>query len=505
MLRAAQIAMLMILIHRDEFICFGFKSTKVISPSLRLWQRRRMSPRTSTIQSSLSSWSSSPSTTPTTLFYYQQDKEHQRLQSRARRRRLNRPLSSILPLQPQMLQQTMMTCRSSTSSILLASSSSSSSSSGGVDQDEEQDQQVDERTTATSANNDLLLSIRQTRQLQQYGILFGLGLVTVSSILLCVINHMVDFMTLLVSIPITVVVGILFGTILLIKNSNLRIQSVGAESGGGGGVVVDGNVRRQQQDNAIARKNTFETILLVDGINNRLHQQSRQQPIDDSCFEIKTSNIPNAGLGLFALHDIPDGTYMMNYEGEMLTEAQYFSNDKYPNGDSKYVAEIPCVGVNTVVGVNGLVEFLLYTFWFTMINLVNDGSQDTYNEPIYIDAINPMKSNLARYMNSLPLHVEDKEDGGNNIARNRSSSNYHAAEATGAANVIWKKQRVIHVKFNNVSRDNYNGKIQEESPVVTVSIDGYMRFYTCQDIQKGDELCYDYGSQYWDAYNDQQE
>ena len=70
-------------------------------------------------------------------------------------------------------------------------------------------------------------------------------------------------------------------------------------------------------------------------------------------------------------------------------------------------------------------------------------------DPIYIDGADPSKSGLARYMNSLP-----KEDIGNNVS--------------------WRKQR-------------YGPQA------------GRMHFYTTKQVNEGDELCFEYGSNYWDA------
>lgn len=105
-------------------------------------------------------------------------------------------------------------------------------------------------------------------------------------------------------------------------------------------------------------------------------------PLADSNFEVKESTIKNAGKGLFSNSYISKDTYILEYEGEVLTEMEYFY--RYPNGDGRYVAE------------------------------VKQGFINPYS--IYIDGVDESKSGLARYMNS-----KSQEDGG--------------------ANVYWKKQR----------------------------------------------------------------
>ena len=141
-----------------------------------------------------------------------------------------------------------------------------------------------------------------------------------------------------------------------------------------------------------------------------------QNPLPSSSFQVAESTIPNAGMGLFAGTNIAKSTYLFDYEGEILTEDEYF--DKYPNGDGRYVAQVN-TGIWSLLGIA---------------------------EPLYIDAMDPKLSNLARFMNS----------SGNN------------------ANVYWKKQA-----FGTQA--------------------GTMHFYTIRDIQKGEELLFDYGDNYWEA------
>jgi len=71
-------------------------------------------------------------------------------------------------------------------------------------------------------------------------------------------------------------------------------------------------------------------------------------------------------------------------------------------------------------------------------------------DEMYIDGAFPELSNVARWMNHAP-----------------------AAQA----NVEWRKQRLGPRKA--------------------------MHFYACRPIERGDELCFDYGSEYWEALGEQ--
>jgi len=71
------------------------------------------------------------------------------------------------------------------------------------------------------------------------------------------------------------------------------------------------------------------------------------------------------GLGLFAKCEIPEGMTIGTYEGELLTAKQYMR--RYPTGDS------------------------IYTFQ------LNDRAQR--RDLLYLDARDPSKSNLTRYIN----------------------------------------------------------------------------------------------------------
>jgi hypothetical protein len=153
-------------------------------------------------------------------------------------------------------------------------------------------------------------------------------------------------------------------------------------------------------------------------IANTLSYNESSVPQPDSFFEVRKSEIANAGNGLFCKQQISEGTFIMKYGGEVLSETEYFR--RYPDGQGKYVAAIP--------------ECLPLPYCGKL------------SEPTFIDGCDASKSNFARYMNS-----KTKGEG---------------------ANVAWKKQRFGVRNMN---------------------------FYTTRDVEAGEELCFDYGANYWDA------
>jgi len=181
----------------------------------------------------------------------------------------------------------------------------------------------------------------------------------------------------------------------------------------------------------------ISSVLII--IIGKIYTESYNEycsPMPDSCFCVKESTINNAGLGLFATTFFEEGTYLMKYEGEIFSnEDQYF--DRYPNGDGKYVAEI---------------------------------QRALFQSPVYIDGVDPSKSNLARYMNSAMSHHPQKLSSTDN-----DDGNINTAAASKTANVIWKKQRY--------------GKQA-----------GSMYFYTLRNILDGEELLFDYGADYWNVF-----
>jgi hypothetical protein len=167
-------------------------------------------------------------------------------------------------------------------------------------------------------------------------------------------------------------------------------------------------------------------------VNTQRHNEE-SEPLQDSCFEVRESTIRDAGMGLFAAEAIAPNKYLFAYEGERLDEDAYFS--RYPDGQGRYVAvideQLPILPLASLVKED---ESALKN---TLRRL---------SEPTYIDAIDPDRSNLARYMNSNSINP----------------------------NVVWTKQR-----FGRQA--------------------GTMHFYTIDKVEVGNELFFDYGANYWDA------
>lgn len=65
-----------------------------------------------------------------------------------------------------------------------------------------------------------------------------------------------------------------------------------------------------------------------------LSNQESQPPCPASHFEVAPS--PGKGSGLFATCAIEPGTYLFDYEGEILDEDAFFA--RYPNADGRYIA-----------------------------------------------------------------------------------------------------------------------------------------------------------------------
>mmetsp|Transcript_27545 Transcript_27545/g.34086 ORF Transcript_27545/g.34086 Transcript_27545/m.34086 type:complete len:276 (+) Transcript_27545:194-1021(+) len=107
-------------------------------------------------------------------------------------------------------------------------------------------------------------------------------------------------------------------------------------------------------------------------IANTLSHNEFRSPLPNSSFEVRTSLISNAGKGLYTVEKITRGSFIMDYEGEILNEEEYFA--RHPDGQGRYVAVIPEMIPLPILG--------------------------RLSEPTYIDAEKVDKSGLARYINS---------------------------------------------------------------------------------------------------------
>lgn len=129
------------------------------------------------------------------------------------------------------------------------------------------------------------------------------------------------------------------------------------------------------------------------------------------------------GLGLFALCPLTKGTYLFDFEGEVLSEKEL--HDRYDQGGAVLVTTDY---VSKLTGPWGV------------------------EDPIYVDARDPTRSNLARYMN-------------------------HAPRGSPSCNVEHRRQRW-----------------SLGQPTATKG--RAIRFFLSRDVEEGEELSCDYGDRY---------
>jgi len=146
----------------------------------------------------------------------------------------------------------------------------------------------------------------------------------------------------------------------------------------------------------------------------------------------------NKGLGLFADRYLPVGMRVGQYAGEILTHREIVK--RYPKGDSEYVFQVT-------------------------------GDDLQRRELLYIDARDPEKSNLTRYINcdrnSPNLVVEV-------IKLNNIICTTEFEQTTTGINSMKKRQAIKH-------------RMQKQYCVVFVAL---------RDIFPGEELTFDYGDKY---------
>ena len=70
----------------------------------------------------------------------------------------------------------------------------------------------------------------------------------------------------------------------------------------------------------------FAVTIITAGTITESYNEYRS-PLPESSFLVQESTISNAGMGLFATSFIPENTYLFDYEGEIITEDEYF--DRY--------------------------------------------------------------------------------------------------------------------------------------------------------------------------------
>lgn len=140
------------------------------------------------------------------------------------------------------------------------------------------------------------------------------------------------------------------------------------------------------------------------------------------------------GLGLFSCRNLPSGTIIGEYIGELLTYREILK--RYPKGNSEYVFQV-----------------------------TDDDTQR--RELLYIDARDPEQSNLTRYINcdrmnpNLVVNVEKREQ-----------------QRGGDTNLL-------------------SGKVTVKASTKKKNLSRYcVVFSTLRDIAAGEELTFDYGEKY---------
>jgi transposase InsO family protein len=129
------------------------------------------------------------------------------------------------------------------------------------------------------------------------------------------------------------------------------------------------SVRRRKRG-----KLTLDTVNV--GRLHRFHRRSRVYSVGGlplgvpPGLVVDQSTIPGAGWGVISQREWPADHKLGTYEGEVLTEAQFA--DRYPDGTATYVVALQPVG----------------------------------GEQRYVDAVNPLTSNWARFMNAPGAHEE---------------------------------------------------------------------------------------------------
>jgi len=161
-----------------------------------------------------------------------------------------------------------------------------------------------------------------------------------------------------------------------------------------------------QQDPVLA---TLPAVLLFLATAFRALPSPAKTPALVLGVDLEVRPSPGRGLGLFALKAVPKGTFVTDYIGEELTESDFVK--RYDgSGVADYGAEL-------------------------------EGVLPWFQAPSYIDALDPKKSNAARFMN--------------------------------------------HSRTGNLK------KVKQRFPKRK------LRLYANRDIQPNDELTWDYGRDYW--------
>ena len=160
-------------------------------------------------------------------------------------------------------------------------------------------------------------------------------------------------------------------------------------------------------------------------------------PLPDSSFAIREAG-EGRGLGLFTTVPIEESTFLFDYVGLVLPAQEYAER------------------------FSGLSEYIL---------AIDNASGYTF----IIDAQDPEVSNLARYMNHAKMGLPSLPRLG--------------LVASGRCNCLMlSESSETYAKFVEAARDNF---MPEQMPPPRLHV------FTLRAIAAGEELCWDYGEEYW--------
>ena len=164
-----------------------------------------------------------------------------------------------------------------------------------------------------------------------------------------------------------------------------------------------------------------------------------------SNIDVRSTGDAHKGRGAFAMTEIPKGSCLGDYDGELLDTKQFY--DRYSNNDNDSDS-------NSVVHKSGIGEYCIRVDDDFVIDGKQLATERAYNNNYYhFRSINNNKKKKKKngdedYMYFTPAHI------------NHSSSQYNVARK-----VLKRQRRVV--------------------------------FYTTREIHEGEELLLDYGKQYW--------
>lgn len=187
-------------------------------------------------------------------------------------------------------------------------------------------------------------------------------------------------------------------------------------------------------------------------VGNEPDEGEPRVPLPAGAFEVRTSNDPARGQGLFATTAIPQGRYLMDYEGEVILE------------DS----------------IEGLKRAVLSEYSVSVRNTAGVG--------FVIDAMDPASSNLARYINHAPVASPEC----NTVLLEQDAM---AANMEYAASIRERIAAEMAKGGEAVDRDALIRELLENPEAIPPP---RLHISASRPIEAGEELMFDYGDQFWE-------